>query len=186
MTNRLPPASFRQTSGRRFSIVSLSGRFRFGLRRSPDGLVLGTQAVVQSELTDDLGALEAGLNRVLEKGSFGTTDFAAGLRKALRALSEAPSPPARGRRLVLFMSDSTTPLLPWTNEKMLRIDPLMKRAALRAIDAGVRVHAFGLGAAAAAPLPHTLSQIASATGGTYRAISNPAALHCYLLHALVP
>ncbi len=171
--------------GRRFAIVSFSGRFRFGPRAPPDGLVLRAQAVVHSELTEDLGSLEVALNQILEKGSFGTTDFAAGLRKALRALSEAAPPGVPNRRIVLFLSDATTPLVPRPNEKMLRIDPLIQVAALRAIDAGVRVHTFGLGEAAAAPPPHVLSQIAGATGGTYRGVSDPVALHCYLLHALV-
>ncbi|MEE8475246.1 MAG: vWA domain-containing protein [Myxococcota bacterium] len=186
---------------RRFSIVSFSGRFRFGLREAPAGLVLRRQAVVQSGLTEDLESLEAGLVRVLEKGSFGTTDFAAGLHKALRALSEAAPAPAASRRLILFMSTAPTPLVPGPNEKMLRIDPSMKHldsksigagvrrmkhAALSAVESGVSVHTFGLGEAAATPPPHALSQIAGSGGGSYRAVSDPALLHCYLLHALVP
>lgn len=171
-------------TGAQLSIVAFAGRLRHPAQDPGIGLVLPAQAVVVSPLTRDLGALEAGLGRVLERGAFGTTQFSAGMRVALRTLAEAPDPASR--RSVLLVSDSPHPFLVGASEDRLpRGDPLMELAARRAIDAHVRIHTFGLGTAATAATPHSLSRIAGATGGTFQAVPDPTRLDCHLLSALL-
>lgn len=134
--------------------------------------------------------MEAGLRDVLEHGSFGTTDFAAGMRKALRAFSETPPESEETRRLILFVAEQSDPLVPSLQKtyarEYARKDVLMKKAALEAIETDVRVYTFGVGPAALDTPPHALVHIAGATGGRYDAVLDPSQLHCRLLEALAP
>ena len=167
----------------RFSIVSFTGRKKYPIHHAPAGIVNRNQAVIHADLTADLDALEAGLRHVLVKGSSGTSDFAAGMSKALRTLEETPAISDQASRVILFMSDSSAPLIAGAGGTYVRQDPHMKTAAKRAIEMGVRIHTFGLGAAAMDESP-TLTRIAGATGGRYTAVLDPNRLHCHLLEAL--
>lgn len=171
----------------RFSIVTFSGLTAYPLQEPPTHIVLRGEAVIQSELTGDAESLKAALERVLERGSAGNTNFAAGMRQASRTLMEASQPSPAQRRVVLFISDSPSPLQigPNTpNMLVLRRDPMIARAAVKAIDSGIVFHTFGLGKAAATQPPHMLSRIAGATGGDYHAVGDATGLHCHLLQSL--
>jgi hypothetical protein len=168
----------------RFSIVTFSGSYDPTPRQRTKHIVRDCDAAVRSKLTDDVGALEDALERVLGRGSTGYTDFAAGMRQAVRTLADEPPPTRSSRRFVLFISDSTTPILIGGNERILRLDPLMEEVAREAIDSRIVFNTFGLGEAAGAAPPHTLSRIATATGGTYRAVEDPTKLACHLLDSL--
>ena len=167
----------------RFSIVGYSGRLKRPMQQPAAGLVHWSQARIHSELTADRAALEDGLREVLENGSFGTTDFAAAIWKALRTFVEAPLPSVDARRMLLLISDRSNPLMPGYRH-YVSTDPQMRNAARDAIKAGVRVHTFGVGPAGLDTPPHALKQIAGATGGRYAAVPDMAQLHCHLLMAL--
>ena len=141
-------------------------------------------AVAESELTNQVEPLEAALKRVLEAGSFGNTDFTAGMQLARHSLTTTRDRHPSVRRLVLFMSDSPTPVLA-TNGKPQRYDPAMKDAALDAAEAGIVFHTFGLGAEAAEQ-PGFLEQIAEGTGGRFFPVPDLAELHCTLAESLMP
>jgi len=168
----------------RFSIVTFSGLMDPTPPYPLKHIVRDGDAAVRSELTDDVGALEAALHAVLGRGSSGYTHFAAGMRRATRTLSGTPPSRRSARRLVLFISDSTHPILIGGNERIQFRDPLMYEVANDAIDARIVFDTFGLGRAADSPPPHALSRIATATGGTYRAVEDPTMLHCHLLNSL--
>ena len=180
----------------RFSIVSFSGKDRFddpvSAERFPD-------AILRAELTSDSRELEASLDRVLKSGSRGTSNFAAAMRRSLESLDVGwGRAPADGRRRVVFLlADSPTPILPGPTQyiyrtpegdphgPVVRTDPHIAAAAKRAIRSHVVINTFGLGEAADADPPHILSRVAGATGGRYRAVKDPAVLHCKLMSALV-
>jgi hypothetical protein len=180
----------------RISIVSFSGRDRFddpvSAERFPD-------AILRAKLTSDTRELEAALDRVFKRGSRGTSNFAAAMRRSLESLDVGWSrAPADGRRrMVLLLADSPTPILPGPTQyiyrtlegdphgPVVRTDPHMAYAAKRAIRSHVVINTFGLGEAAHADPPHMLSHVAGATGGRYRAVKDPTRLHCELMSALV-
>jgi len=179
----------------RLSIVSFSGKDRFDDPVSPERF---PDAILRAELTSDSQELEAALDRVLKGGSRGTANFAAALRRSLDALKVGwRGAPADGRRrVVLLLADSPAPVRPGPTQYFYRTleriphgpivhtDPQMAIAAKRAIRSHVVINTFGLGRAADADPPHTLSRVAGATGGRYRAVKDPARLHCYLISAL--
>ncbi len=180
----------------RLSIISFSGKDRFDDRASPERF---PDAILRGELTSDSQELEATLDRVLKGGSWGTANFAAAMRRSLDALDVGwGRAPADGRRrMVLLLADSPAPVRPGPTQyfyrtlegdphgSVVRSDPLMAAAAKRAIRSHVVINTFGLGEAADADPPHALSRVAGATGGRYRAVKDPARLHCDLMSALV-
>jgi hypothetical protein len=178
----------------RFSIVTLSGRSLYPRFTRPTGrIVRREQARIRTPMTDDRDELERGLDAALATGGEGLTDFAAAMNLAIRTLEEAPERPSSRRRVVLFLSDSATPLVaaprrhpyPYaTSGAVDRFDPLMKQEAERAIRRGVRFLAFALGPATGDEPPHPLTRIAGATGGSFRAVEDPTRLHCALLAEL--
>jgi hypothetical protein len=181
----------------RVSIVSFSGKDRFddpaSAERFPD-------AILRGALTSDTRELEIALDRVLEGGSRGTSNFAAAMRRSLEALGVGWSraPDDGRRRVVLLLADSPAPVLPGPTQYLyrtpegdphgpiVRTDPHMAVAARRAIRSQVVFKTFGLGEAADADPPHMLSLVAGATGGRYRAVKDPTELHCNLMSALMP
>jgi len=180
----------------RLSIVSFSGKYRFDDPVSAD---LRPAVLHHPALTDDERELEEALGRVLARGSRGTTDLSAALRRSIDALNvrEEQDPPRQ--RVVLVMSNSPGPILPgptvylyWSrldgnpNGPYVRFDPRLATQAKRAIQSQVVVNTLGLGAAAEADTPHTLSRVAGATGGRYQAVKDPTRLHCDLMSSLVP
>lgn len=174
------------SAGTRFSIVSFTGRLRYPIHHAPAGFVGSRQAIIRADLTEDVDVLEAGLRRILMKGSSGASDFSSGMVKALRTLEETPAISPRALRVILFMADSSDPLIAGAGGTLVRQDPHMKTAAKRAIEMGVRIHTFGLGAAAMDEPPTSLTRIAGATGGRYTPVLDPNQLHCHLLEVLRP
>jgi hypothetical protein len=169
--------------GMRFAIVSYSGRQDFPLEDSVTQFVDRRDARLEAELTDDPAVLEAAVERVGRRGSNGASSFAPAMRLAVRSLDTGGD--LARRRRVLFLSDSPTPLRYAPMDRIAYDDPRMELEARRAIAARVSFHSFGLGVAAeAAGSPHALAQIAGATGGTYRAVSDPRDLYCQMLAAL--
>jgi hypothetical protein len=170
----------------RLAIVGFSGRREVAEQASV--VVREREAVVHARLTSDPFALGEALRRVLRKGSRGNTDFAAAIRRSLRAL-----PDDGRRRVVLMISDSPEPVLPIPSHPSYRAlrpfdgsDPDLQPVARQAIRSRVVVHTIGLGEAADTDPPHTLSRLAGATGGSYTSVSDPARLHCALLDSLTP
>jgi hypothetical protein len=180
----------------RIAIVSFSGKDRFNDPTSPERF---PDAILRSELTSDPRELEMTLDRVLKGGSRGTANFSAAMFRSLEALEVGwyRAPADERRRVVLLLADSSTPVRPGPSQYLyrtskgvphgstVRSDPQMALAAKRAIRSGVVINTFGLGGAADAEPPHALSHVAGATGGGYRAVEDPARLHCYLISALV-
>jgi hypothetical protein len=172
--------------GMRFAIVSYSGMDDFPLEDSVTQRVDRSDARIEAELTDDPAALEAAVLRVAQRGSDGASSFAPAMRLSLRSLSTRADAEEGARRArVLFIADSPTPVRFAPMERLARDDARMQVEARRAIRSGVSFHSFGLGQAAlAADTPHTLAQIAGATGGTYHAVPDPRDLYCEMLVAL--
>jgi len=167
--------------GARFSIVTYSGP-----KNLPVGLPV--YAIVRSELTADPAQIDHGLGLALAGGSNGTSDFTGAMRRALQTLLDAPPERPETRRFIFLLSDSPHPILPqpYPLVKYPNNDPRMKSAAIRAIEAGVRIHTFALGDAAKAESPNALTRIAGATGGRYYPVERPDRLHCDLFAALAP
>lgn len=180
----------------RISIVSFSGKDRFD---DPGSAERFPEAILRVELTSDSRELGAALDRVLKTGSRGTSNFAAAMRRSLESLDVGwGRAPADGRRrVVLLLADSPTPILPGPTQyfyrtpegdphgPVVRTDPHVAVAAKRAIRSHVVINTFGLGEAADANPPHTLSRVAGATGGRFHAVKDPTVLHCKLMSALV-
>jgi hypothetical protein len=172
---------------RRFAVVSFSGQSEGDLppqmrgrkRSRPD-------AILQTGLTGDVSQLEKSLSRILESGSEGVTKFAPAMQLAVEALREGDAGGTPGRKLVLFISDSPTPILGQRNRKLIRVEPEIQTVALAAIEEKVLIHTFGVSTAANAATPHTLSRIAGATSGRYRPVSDMMALACMLVESLSP
>lgn len=165
---RARPAGFRNVGPRRQSATPAARK---------------SDVAVESGLTNEVSELEAALDRVLQHGSQGSTDFAAGMRAAQQLLLEARADPGP-RRVVLFMSDRGTPVVEADGE-LRKEDPAVGDAIREAAAAGVVFHAFALGADAAAH-PADLEEIASGTGGSFHPVTDLTTLHCQLAAALQP
>lgn len=168
-----------------FSIVSFSGADAEATQPPK----LTDHARIEVPPTEDVGSLEDGLSRVLARGTGGMTDFAAAMRAATATLGDARQ--GSVRRVVLFMSDSTFPSVVGPDGTPRFDDPNVKDAAAAALAADVVFHTFRLGTK---PAPGSRAQarvdylrdIASATRGTYSAVTEANQLHCALARALAP
>ena len=169
----------------RYSLVTFAGDFVPPQHNLPKRLVLKVDAVIQSELTRDTAALEAQLDRILEQGSAGATNFSAGMRLVDQTLSGTPPAERPARKRALFISDDPNPLIIAMDRAYRRLDHLMGEAAKKAIHAKIRFNTFGIGEAAETTSPHMLSAIAGATGGTFFAVEDPMALQCALIDSLI-
>jgi hypothetical protein len=182
----------------RLSIVAYSGRIRYNTEASPAAYVSPSVAAVRTELTSDPRQLEAALNRVLARGSWGTVDYAPALRQSLKTLRRGTEGDASEprRQLVLFMSNTPTTVRPGAsvllyqmnsgnpNGPFVTSDPDLQVAAKEAIRRQIRIDTIGVGSAATVAPPHLLSIVAGATGGSYYAVPDPTRVHCALLAAL--
>jgi hypothetical protein len=170
--------------GMRFAIVSYSGRQDFPVEDSVTQRVDRRDARLEAELTDDLSSLAAAVERVANRGSDGASSFAPAMRLAVRSLDAGPGERGARRRRVLFLSDSPTPVRYAPMDSIAYDDARMAVEARRAIASGVSFHSFGIGDAAGTEPTHALAQIAGATGGSYRAVTDPRGLYCQMLAAL--
>jgi hypothetical protein len=169
----------------RYSVISFSGVPRNPQNRPPKRILRPGEAELVSGLTDDVARTDAALTRVLESGSSGNSNFAAGMRRAVQSLRAEPSAPERrARRLVLFLSDSARPTITDQDRKIAIVDPIMQDVAIIAIEQRIAFNTFGLSLASVADPPHPLEQIAGATGGRFTPVTQPNRLHCELLSSL--
>jgi hypothetical protein len=172
----------------RFSVVSYSGSNQIPDTALPVGIVWNDEAIVEVALTSETLALNVALQRVLSRGSSGTTSFSAGMLRAIETLSGEADPrssPRDAAKIVLFLSDNPDTIVIDGVGNSSRVDTRMYSAASRAIDLGIVFNTFGLGHAASHEGDHTLSRIAGATGGIYRPVPDPRTLACNLAQALV-
>jgi hypothetical protein len=173
---------FRRAAGTlaRFAVVSFAGGF-LEVNQSPPSTP-SPRSVIEALPSDDITHLEAALQRVLDRGSDGHTDFAAGMRSAIEALQSERD--ASRRPVVLFMSDSTFPSVRDATGAVRWHDPSMRDAASEAVAFGVVFHTFRVGPDESPPgVPDYLKHIAGATGGSYTA-TDLSRLHCALAAAL--
>lgn len=170
--------------GMRFAILSYSGRSDYPLEDSVTQRVYREDARVEAGLTDDTAALEAALARVAQRGSNGASSFAPAMKLAVRTLRAGEADGPARRRRVLFLADTPTPVRYAPMERIARDDARMQIEAVRAIDAGIAFHSFGIGRGMEGEQSQALAQIAGVTGGNYRAVPDPRNLYCQMLAAL--
>lgn len=172
----------------RFGIVAYAGRHDRPFEDSTSRRVHRRDAVIGVGLTYDAARIEQELDRLLQRGSNGTTSFTPPMRLALRVLENPPDSAPAQRSRILFLSDSPVPVRPVSGGRTRSgynwEDARMRIEAMRARRAGVVYDTFGIGGAATARTPHTLTHIAGATGGSFYAVPDPARLHCSLLTAI--
>jgi hypothetical protein len=170
--------------GMRFAIVSYSGRDDFPLDDPVTQRVRREDARLEADLTEDPAQLGRALERVAQRGSDGASSFSPAMRLAVRTLrASGEADPARLRR-VLFLADSPTPVRYAPMQRIARDDSRMEVEAIRAIEAGISFHSFGIGPGMNGEPSHALAQIAGATGGSYRSVPDPRQLYCEMLAAL--
>ena len=159
----------------RVGLITFSGEVdaATGLKRSPTQ----ADAWLDVPLSADPSRALAGVDAVLARGAFGSTDFAAGIRLAVRelaGLSGAQSAPRAGaKKVILFLTDGI-PSFPIGRGDVM--DPGDVEAALAAAQlaksAGITINSYGLGPDALSS-PQGVTEIARATLGTYTPVMNP-------------
>jgi hypothetical protein len=101
---------------------------------------------------------------------FGTTDLAAALRTATRAvLDGAPSSGAKAHRALILLSDGTP--AGWEPVEKAAAETL--EAALEAAERGIRIHTFAIGTEAMEGTD-VFARISSRSGGQFVAVEKPA------------
>lgn len=159
----------------RVGVVTFAGEMDpvTGLRKRLDQ----SDAWLEVPLTEDFAQVQRGLVAVQARGARGATNYAAGIRLAIRelsALTGAVSPPRPdAKKVILFLSDGT-PTFPV--DKGSVSDPGDVEAAVRAAtlahSAGITINSYALGAGALR-YPKALTELARVTVGTYTPIQNP-------------
>ena len=141
------------------------------------GLRLGSgerDARLRAPLTEDRAAVSTALDRLLEEGAHGATNFEAGIRTATEALLAADGVAAD--RAIVFLTDGL-PSFPVGRADVS--DPGDTERAIEAAedaaDAGIRIHTFALGADAVAE-PEAAVEIARRTAGSFTALPEPATI----------
>jgi Mg-chelatase subunit ChlD len=159
----------------RVGVVTFAGEVdpSTGLRKRVDQ----ADAWLEVPLTSDYGRVRQALASVLARGATGATNFAAGVRLALRelaGLSGAVSSPRDGaRRVMLFLTDGI-PTLPVDRGSVS--DPGDVQSAIRAAElaagAGVLINTYALGPAAL-KYRRAVTEMARISAGTYTPVQNP-------------
>lgn len=133
------------------------------------------KAELLEPLTDDFGWLHLQLKEVLRAGPSGGTHLADGLRLGIRELAGLGESKTRrhATKIQMLLTDGypTLPTGGGRGATPADIDVAVKSAGI-AQKAGVKVHVFGLGQGASGR-PLAAVQIATATGGTYTAVTQP-------------
>jgi TetR/AcrR family transcriptional repressor of nem operon len=176
-------ALLRATAGLdvRLAIVSFSGRYQPTPGQKLKHIVHDSEAVIRSDLSDDIGALQRALRQVLAREGNRDTHFTAGMKRSIETLSAARAPSRSARKGVFFISDSATPIVIGGDENLRRLDQRMQEAAYAALDARIAFDTFAAGSASESEPPDVLSRIAGATGGTFHAVPDPVDLSCRLI-----
>jgi hypothetical protein len=144
-----------------------------GERRSLDQ----QDAWLEVPLSADFERVRQALTGVLARGSHGATNFAAGVRLAVRelaGLSGAQSQPRRdAKSVVLFLTDGV-PTLPIGrgSEKDAGDEEAAVLAARLAHEAGITMNTYALGPQALT-YPLAVTEMARVTLGTYTPVQNP-------------
>ena len=161
--------------GARLGLVTFSGESdsRTGFRLDPKQ----ADAWLRAPVSEDIGRLDAALDRILEEGPHGATNFEAGIRLATAALEEAAAAPGSQpgpQRALLFLTDGL-PSFPIGRADVA--DPgdaeRARSAARKAAAAGIGIHVFALGPDALAE-PDAAVDLARLTGGSFTALPEPA------------
>lgn len=134
-------------------------------------------ARLEVPLTADFQMVRRALGSVLARGPNGATNYAAGIRIAIRelaGLSGAKSQPRQDvRRVILFLSDGSPTLPVGRGDK---VDDGDKEAAIRAAElahkAGISINAYALGPAALR-YPKVMTEMSRVSLGTYTPVQRP-------------
>ncbi len=134
-------------------------------------------AYLEVPLTADFELVGRSLGAILARGSRGATNYAAGVRLAVRelaGLSGAKSVPREGvRRVILFLSDGTPTLPVGRGDK---VDPGDSEAAIRAAGlarkAGISINTYALGPQALR-YPKAMTEMSRVTVGTFTPVQKP-------------
>jgi hypothetical protein len=169
----------------RFSLITFSGRM-IPTQEPPRRVVMKRDAVIRIPLTGDTAELAVGLDAVLRRGSKGMSNYFAGMRRATRSLLETRDRERVSRRLVLFISDSPTPLLRRVGDVNVfnMRDTRLESSAREAVRERVVFNTFGLSEDSMSWRRLPIGLIASATGGTYHAVEDASQLYCHLISSL--
>jgi hypothetical protein len=141
-------------------------------------------AWVEVPLTDDFGRLQGVLPRILARGAYGGTNFAAAVRVAIRELAGLSGAKSRARprakKVVLFLTDGT-PTFPFGTAAVS--DPGDTEAALNAArlghKAGITFNTYALGTGALSN-PFAAAEMARITLGTFMPVQNPGDIISFL------
>ena len=175
-------ATFQGNERVRVGVLSFSGEMnpKTGHRKRFDQ----QDAWLEVPLTSDFASVRARLPGILARGPYGGTNFAAGLRLAIRelaGLSGARSQPRPDARKVVFFLTDGVPTFPVGTGSSP--DPGDVEAALSAARlahrAGITVHTYGLGLNALAN-PYAVTEVAKATAGTFLPVQNPGDIVAFL------
>lgn len=128
-------------------------------------------------LNADPNAALAGVETVLARGARGSTDFAAGIRLAVRELAgltgSVSQPRPNAKKVILFLTDGVPSFPIGRGDTM---DPGDVEAAIAAAklakSAGITINSYGLGPDALASA-QAVTEIARVTLGTYTPVMNP-------------
>ncbi|MBW2230328.1 MAG: VWA domain-containing protein [Deltaproteobacteria bacterium] len=141
-------------------------------------------ALVRVPLTTDFARISAALDRILDEGPYGATNFAAAIQLSvieLAGLTRAYSEPRPGARKIMLMLTDGVPTFPFGQATVA--DPEDVEAAISAARlarrAGITINTFALGQMALAT-PFALSEISRLTLGAFNAVSNPGDIVAFL------
>jgi len=175
-------ASLQGSERVRIGILSFSGEMNpnTGYRKRYDQ----QDAWLEVPLTADFASARARLSAILARGPYGGTNFAAGLRLAIRELAglsgarSASRPNAK--KVVLFLTDGvpTFPSGTGSTSDTGDIEAALTAARL-AHRAGITVHTYGLGLDALSN-PHAVTEVARLTVGTFLPVRNPGDIVSFL------
>jgi hypothetical protein len=134
-------------------------------------------AWVDAPLTADLAQIHRTLDALLARGARGATNFAAGVRLAVRELSGLAGARSGARpdakKVILFLTDGA-PTLPTGRGN--QIDAGDSEAAVRAAEvahrAGITINSYALGPGALT-YPQVVTEMARVSLGTFTPVQNP-------------
>jgi len=159
----------------KLGLVTFSGEVdpATGERRSPTQ----QDAWLEVPLTSDTAQVLHAVDAVLARGASGATDFAAGIRLAVRELAglsgSRSQPRPNAKKVMLFLTDGV-PSLPigkgdYTDEGDVEA---AVAAAQLAKSAGIMINSYALGPNALSG-PFAVTELARVTLGTYTPVLNP-------------
>ncbi len=156
-------------------LVTFSGAFDPSTgRRRVAGQV---DAWLEVPLTNDYDALRTATYEVLARGPHGATNFAEGIRLAVRELAGLPGAHSRPRphakKMILFLTDGA-PTFPVGRASVVDagdVDAAVGAAGLAA-RAGVAINTYAIGGGALR-MPRAVTEVARVTGGHYTAVRSP-------------